>query len=58
MDFYFSLLQVRGSLQGLAQGKKVRQSLSVELLDGEQVVAEFEGRFVVLPKAAEVSDAG
>lgn len=53
-----SLLQVRGNLQGLAQGKKVRQSLSVELLDGEQVVAEFEGRFVVLPKVVEVSDAG
>lgn len=45
-----SLLQVRGGLQALAQGKKVRQSLSVELLDADQVVAEFEGRFVVLPK--------
>lgn len=48
-----SLLQAKGGLQALAQGKKVRQTLSVELLDAEQVVAEFEGRFVVLPKALE-----
>lgn len=45
-----TLLQVQGSLQALAQAKKVRQVIQVELLDGEQVVAEFEGRFVVLPK--------
>ena len=51
-----SLLQAQGSLQALAQGKKVRQSLKVELLDGEQKVAEFEGRFVVLPKTTGQQD--
>lgn len=52
-----SLLLAKGSLQALAQGKKVRQQIQVELLDGDQVVAEFEGRFVVLPKKAGSQDA-
>ncbi len=43
------LLDTTGDLTALARGRKVRQSLQVRLLDGERVLAEFHGRFVVLP---------
>ncbi|WP_231916649.1 bifunctional GNAT family N-acetyltransferase/hotdog fold thioesterase [Rheinheimera sp. SA_1] len=43
------LLQLKGDLTPLARGLKVRQQLKVQIMDGDNKVAEFEGRFVVLP---------
>lgn len=41
--------QARGCLRGLTQGRKVRQTLRVEIFDADQQVAEFTGKFVVVP---------
>jgi len=43
------LLQLKGDLTPLARGQKVRQHLKVQIMDGDNKVGEFEGRFVVLP---------
>lgn len=43
------LLQLKGDLTPLARGQKVRQQLKVQIMDGQHKVADFEGRFVVLP---------
>ncbi len=50
------LLDTTGDFTALARGRRVRQALVVRLLDGERVLAEFHGRFVVLP-VADTSDA-
>lgn len=39
-----------GSLAGLAQGRRARQQLQVELCSGDEVLARFSGRFAVLPE--------
>jgi len=44
-----NLLHCQGDLSRLSQGRKARQQLQVELFAAEQKVAEFSGRFVVLP---------
>lgn len=44
-----NLLQLKGDLTPLARGQKVRQHLTVHIMDGDKKVGEFEGRFVVLP---------
>jgi len=44
-----SLQRCQGSLQALLQRKKVRQQLTIELRDGELLLAELQARFVVLP---------
>lgn len=46
------VLQLKGDLTPLARGLKVRQQLTVQILDGSAKVGEFEGRFVVLPLAS------
>ena len=38
-----------GNLTALQQGRKVRQLLTVRLMHANQVLAEFKGRFAVLP---------
>jgi thioesterase domain-containing protein len=45
------LLDCRGSLQGLAQGRRVRQQVLVQLWHEQRLLAEFNGRFAVLPHA-------
>ncbi len=45
------LLNCRGSLQALAEGKRVRQQVLVQLWHEKQLLAEFSGRFAVLPHA-------
>lgn len=47
------LLQLKGDLMPLARGQKVRQQLKVLIMDGDNKVGEFEGRFVVLPLSAD-----
>jgi len=47
-----SLLQVTGDLSPLALGQKVRQRLQVDVMDADCKVAEFSGRFVILPLSA------
>ena len=44
-----SLSEVCGDLSGLRHGRKVRQQLCVRLVLAGQVLAEFHGRFAVLP---------
>ncbi len=46
-----NLLHCQGDLTRLSLGKKARQQVQVELFAAEQRVAEFSGRFVVLPAA-------
>lgn len=46
------LLDAAGDLTVLAQGRRVRQRLQVRLMDGERLLAEFNGRFAVLPAKA------
>jgi thioesterase domain-containing protein len=48
-----NLLQIKGDLALLARGLKVRQRLQVQIMDADRKVAEFEGRFVVLPLTSE-----
>ncbi len=43
------LLDAVGDLAVLTQGRRVRQQLLVRLTQGERLLAEFHGRFVVLP---------
>lgn len=45
------LLDCRGNLHGLASGKRVRQQVLVQLWHQQQLLAEFNGRFAVLPHA-------
>lgn len=45
------LLNCRGSLDALATGKRVRQQVLVQLWFEDQLLAEFHGRFAVLPHA-------
>lgn len=45
------LLDCRGNLQGLAEGRRVRQQVLVQLWHEQQLLAEFNGRFAVLPHA-------
>ena len=45
------LLNCRGSLDALATGKRVRQQVLVQLWFEDQLLAEFDGRFAVLPHA-------
>lgn len=48
------VLHLSGDLTPLQRGLKVRQHLKVQILDGETVVGEFAGRFVVLPEKGQV----
>lgn len=45
-----SLQRCQGSLQALLQRKKVRQQVTIELRDGELLLAELQARFAVLPE--------
>lgn len=47
------LLQLKGDLTPLVRGQKVRQQLKVQIMDGDNKVGEFEGRFVVLPLSSD-----
>lgn len=49
------VLHLTGDLTALARGLKVRQQLTVDILDGSQKVGEFVGRFVVLPLVSDLS---
>ena len=44
------LSDVTGDFSALKQGKNARLTLKAQILDEEQPVAEFTGRFVVLAK--------
>lgn len=41
---------IEGDLSPLAQGKKARLKMKIEVRDGDKAVAEFTGLYVVLPK--------
>lgn len=47
--------QTDGSLERLHKGKKAVQKITVEILSGSQVTAEFSGRYVVLPHQIKTS---
>ncbi|MFT4926279.1 MAG: thioesterase domain-containing protein [Phenylobacterium sp.] len=44
------MADIEGDLSPLAQGKKARLKLTVEVKDGDKAVAEFKGVYVILPK--------
>ena len=44
-----ALLDVVGDLSALQRGRRVRQQLVVRLTHGTQILAEFTGRFAILP---------
>lgn len=51
-----SLTEARGSLAPLRQQKKIRQQLTVQLWHGDQLLAELQARFAVLPVKAQAHD--
>jgi thioesterase domain-containing protein len=51
------LSEVLGDLTPLHNGRKVRQQLTVRLIHSGQVLAEFHGRFAVLPAQPAASEA-
>lgn len=51
------LSEVRGDLAPLRDRRKVRQQLTVRLIHSGQVLAEFHGRFAVLPVQPAASEA-
>jgi len=51
------LSEVRGDLAPLSDRRKVRQQLTVRLIHSGQVLAEFHGRFAVLPVQPAASEA-
>lgn len=51
------LSEARGDLANVRHGRKVRQQLTVRLVHSGQVLAEFHGRFAVLPVQPATSEA-
>lgn len=51
------LSETRGELANLAHGRKVRQQMTVRLVHSGQVLAEFHGRFAILPAQTVVYEA-
>ena len=49
------LLDAVGDLTALTRGRRVRQLLTVRLTEGDRLLAEFHGRFVVKPATVAVS---
>jgi len=51
-----TLQQTQGSLAALAERKKVRQKLTIQLRNGDQLLAELQARFAVLPLQGSSAD--
>lgn len=51
-----SVYQMQGNFDALKQGKKNKLAVTVNIMDENRMVAEFEGKYVILPKVATISE--